>query len=110
MRDKQQTDAPRPEDSNPDLPEDLCRLAVDLMQRDPERRPRAPEVIARLASAAPSRPRHSSMRRARHMLRGREAELGLLRRALEDAREGGHVALYVTAPSGMGKTALIGEF
>ncbi len=110
MRDKQRPDPPRPEDTRPDLPEDLCRLCVDLMQPDPQRRPRAPEVIARLASAAPPRPRHSSSRRARHVLRGREAELRQLRRALEEAREGRHIAMYLTAPSGMGKTALIADF
>ena len=93
------------------IPEDLDRLCLDLLAREPERRPTGPEVLRRLgdpaadeqlpaAVAAPDRP----------VFVGRDAQLDDLERAYEEVRGGKVVAALVHGRSGAGKSSLAGRF
>ncbi|HVS64324.1 MAG TPA: AAA family ATPase [Thermoanaerobaculia bacterium] len=99
------------------LPEDLWRLCCDLLRRNPESRPRASEISARLCGRwepASLRPGGRSVAALSPLLSagrfvGREAELGDLRRALEASRRFAK-RLAVHGRSGIGKSALIEHF
>ncbi|MCE9579117.1 MAG: serine/threonine-protein kinase PknK [Deltaproteobacteria bacterium] len=79
------------------VPDDLEQLCLDLLAREPERRPGAREVRAQLGGRIDERPR----RRA-HPLIGRDA---LLARAIARAGEAPSITAIVGAP-GMGKTSI----
>jgi hypothetical protein len=107
------TRAPRdPRTLRPGLPEDLCDLCLALLARDPEARPRAPELARRLGLpaetvAAGLRPGGGGVEAT---FVGREAELDVLGRALDRTRQGRPTAVYVHGASGIGKTALVRRF
>ncbi len=108
MMRKQVEDPPDPRELEPNAPEDLCSLAMAMMSREPSRRPTAREIVQRLDgdSSVRSTPR-SPEQDAR--LVGRAPELAMLHRALDDARRD-PVTMYLHAPSGMGKSALLRRF
>ena len=91
-----------PSQRQPGVPPRLDRLCVDLLARRPEARPAASEVLARLDRhelvAAPL---------AAEGLLGREAEVRTLRSYLLEPRGGAPNAVFVSGPSGFGKTTLI---
>jgi tetratricopeptide (TPR) repeat protein len=91
------------------IPEDLDRLVVALLDRDPLRRAGADEVTAwseestgkRVALSAPPSPR---------MIVGREREIHEIHSAVAAAHARAAAAvLHVRGPSGIGKTALLDE-
>ncbi len=91
----------------PQVPEDLSRLAVELLNADPTKRPGGPEVLARLAGGLAGTARTTP---ARGALVGRASERDRLRGALADGRARGAVIAHVSGPSGVGKSALLRSF
>jgi hypothetical protein len=102
---KQEDTTADPGEENAEIPPRLRELCVDLLHRDPSRRPTGSELLVRLGGrSAPSRPLES-------MFVGRQAELGQLRAALADVRARGRaVTVCVRGRSGHGKSTLLREF
>ena len=86
---------------------ELMRLALDLLRRDPARRPSSHEVLARLGSGA-LHPR--SARTPDIPFIGRDTELAALREAYQTMRNGRATIAFVHGSSGAGKTALVNHF
>lgn len=118
---KKQSMDPRPIlELNHQAPEDLAELAMRLLERDPEERPRGDEILTVLRQD----PTHFSMplvvggwpRRAGELARsapfvGRSHQLEVLKWAFSQLRAERRGALMtVEAPSGLGKTALMRRF
>lgn len=98
--------APSPRELNPAVPEDLAQLCVELLAVEPEARPDAAAVMARLTQV--EAPRAFAVEEAGRRIVGREPELATLREAFARCRDGGEpVVALVEGESGMGKTALI---
>jgi hypothetical protein len=98
----------------PGVPEDLKALALELLSRFPESRPRGSEVRARLGAETTSlqadsrRPPGSGGKKAEFV--GREAQLSALESALHRTLQGELVTVLVSGASGIGKTTLVKEF
>lgn len=105
---KQLEDPINPRALDPDLPEDLCALALAMMSREPSRRPSAREIV-RLLEGDTSVTSIPASSEPDALLVGRQQELAALRQALADAVTD-PVTVFVHAPSGMGKTALVRQF
>jgi tRNA A-37 threonylcarbamoyl transferase component Bud32 len=84
------------------LPDDLVELSLWLLEPEPARRPPG-EVIARILGVEP---KLATVQRVDSVFIGRARELGHLRAAFSDARQGGR-AVHLHGESGIGKTALI---
>lgn len=106
LRRKGELDPPSSRDVRRGAPPDLDDLCARLLARAPEERPAAAEILSALGAggAAPGRARPAAP------FVGRAGELATLGRALEDVRGGRAVTLFVTGPSGVGKTALVQRF
>jgi serine/threonine protein kinase len=90
------------------LPEDLCTLALELLDRDPAARPSGIAVARRVGierdiDASPRQTLESTFV-------GRHAELAALRSAFDATRCGQTVVAHVHGPSGIGKSALVRRF
>ena len=109
---KQLRDPPPPADVVRDLPDDLVRLAMMLLRREPGERPSGGEILDALEhGAAPTAPTFAPPPREAPELVGRDAQLATLAGALGEARERGAPALVsVSGASGLGKTALVQHF
>jgi hypothetical protein len=108
---KQEREAPSPGTLVPGVPPDLEALCVDLLQRDPTRRPGTAEVLRRVGSGPSGiRPRDAVRRDAGDLFLGREVHLKLLHDAFAATHRGRAVAVHVGGRSGMGKSALVREF
>lgn len=105
LHNKRMFDAPAPSDLVAGVPEDLDRLCVDLLRRDPAARPTGPQVLARLGSAAGRREATGA-----GVFVGRERHVAALHRALDAVREGGTAFVRVRGRSGSGKSALVERF
>ena len=92
------------------VPADLAELCAALLDLEPERRPSARDVLARLGRGTDSvaRPSGSVTRRAVELL-GRTSELELLDAAARDAAHG-FVTAVIVGESGVGKSALVAHF
>jgi serine/threonine protein kinase/predicted ATPase len=112
LRNKQLFDPPAPQELVPGIPDDLGSLCMDLLSRDPERRPTGPEVVARLGGeGAPSECRDGeSAASAAIPFIGRKTHLEALARCFERTREGHVGVCRVHGLSGAGKSALIQHF
>ncbi len=107
LMEKQRTDPPRPAAMFQDVPEDLDRLCMDLLERDPAKRPSGDEILARLGGAAGDASRIAAQRR---LFVGRESQLATLDAAFKDMCQGRTVAVFVHGRSGVGKSSLIQRF
>ncbi len=109
---KQGAEPKRPVERVDGLPEELDRLCMELLQRDPSARPDANEVLRRLGTLD-SESGETSARQASgeaaHFV-GRGPELELLRSAFAQTRQGESIAVAVVGESGIGKSALIRHF
>jgi hypothetical protein len=83
--------------------EDLSQLCVALLAPDPAARPSGAEVLRILSARGEERPVNTPFV-------GRDAELGVLDRALADATAGATVAISIEGESGIGKTKLVRHF
>ena len=112
LRDKQHLDPPPPQELAPDAPDDLSTLCMELLSRDPDSRPKGPEVIARLRGEAAPDP--VSVSPVSDPLAtpfiGRRHHLQTLSRCLERTLEGAVGVCRVHGRSGAGKSALIQHF
>ena len=100
--------APAPGDVGPAVPPALIALVVDLLARDPDARPDGATLAERLAHLRGEAPPAARPRR-QAPLAGRDRELAVLDRALDDAARAPTVAL-VRGPAGHGKSALLARF
>lgn len=92
-----------------EVPEDLARLALELLRWSPEARPTGAQILERLGDRTPTGfAAISGISRAAFV--GREAQLAALRGAFDDVRAGTPVLVQVTGTSGFGKTTLVRQF
>ena len=108
-----QRDDPRPPiDLEPSTPEDLSSLCMDLLARDPGRRPSGDEIIRRLAggSVGTASPSVSSRRTTSIPLVGRSRHLEALALAFDEVKRGSTGVVCVHGRSGAGKSALVQHF
>jgi hypothetical protein len=106
MRRKQVEVPASPRDLDPAAPEDLARLCLALLARDPAARPDGKAILETLGQA-PSAALITLERVAvARPFIGRGAELEALRAAFADARSR-TVAVYVHGESGIGKSQLV---
>jgi serine/threonine protein kinase len=104
---KTSRDARDPRKGRDGLPDDLVDLCLQMLQRDPAKRPPGQEIMRRLGIAAPST---VGRRRLLGAFVGRHEERAKLHRAFESARKGNTVVAHVHGPSGHGKSTLIRHF
>ena len=104
---KQRTDPPRPAALHDDVPEELDRLCMELLARDPPKRPSGDEVLAALGGSATEAPRMAAQR---PLFVGRDPQLAALGAAFKDMTLGRTVAVFVHGRSGVGKSSLIQRF
>jgi hypothetical protein len=109
LRDKQALDPPPlPLDEGP--PEDLARLCMQLLARDPGSRPDALE-IARRISADVGRPEPAAVASGGHRLIGRDHHLAALQEVYRTlCRRDDPQTVFILGRSGEGKTALAEHF
>ncbi|RMH45236.1 MAG: hypothetical protein D6689_00385, partial [Deltaproteobacteria bacterium] len=107
---KQRRD-PRPvAELNPDAPRDLAALCMDLLSRDPNRRPGPEEILVRAGRATrASQPRVARTTTAPVFV-GRAGHIELLRSAFSAVAAGATRTAFVHGSSGVGKTALVNYF
>jgi hypothetical protein len=123
IRDKERHDPPAPGLLAEGVPEDLGRLCLDLLQRDPALRPGGREVLRRLQAiegpeATPSGTGSASeppavsppSRLPRRRLIGRASHLQALTEAYQAMCRGRTVAVLLHGRSGIGKTSLVQWF
>ncbi|MBL8798582.1 MAG: protein kinase [Planctomycetia bacterium] len=109
LRAKQCLDPLPPGSIHTDIPDDLNRLCMELLQRRPQARPSGREVLRQLsrdragpATILPVQPPT--------VLLGRDRHLASLRAAFATVEYGQGVVLYIHGPPGAGKTAMIRSF
>ncbi len=107
LMEKQRTDPARPGTLFPDVPQELDRLCMDLLERDPAERPSGEEILTALGGLAPDASRMAAQRR---LFVGRESQLSALNAAFKDMCQGRTVAVFVHGRSGVGKSSLIQRF
>jgi serine/threonine protein kinase len=112
LTDKQLTAPRRPSDVVPGVPPDLDDLCVSLLDRDPERRPGAEQV---LRVARHGHPGHRARRASSAVLPtrtfvGRQRELALLFEAYAAVVGGKPSSVLVRGYSGLGKSELLRTF
>ncbi|HSN26048.1 MAG TPA: protein kinase [Kofleriaceae bacterium] len=91
------------EEDAPALRGPMGELCGALLSRNPEERPTAAAVVAKLAARAQTEERIVPFV-------GREAELGLLDAALDEVEAGAAVTIFVGGESGIGKSSLVRSF
>ncbi|OLC08851.1 MAG: hypothetical protein AUH42_00435, partial [Gemmatimonadetes bacterium 13_1_40CM_70_11] len=110
LMDKRAEDPEPPSAVAPDVPSDLAALCMDLLIREPERRPDGAEVLRRLGVSRPARLSGSPAARRADLLVGRERQLATLEEAFAATRGGRAVTVLVHGPSGIGKSTLLRRF
>ncbi len=116
---KQHVDPPDPRAFDPSLPEQLCRLAMRLLDRNPQRRPSADillkqlandqqlRLIADVASRSPSlKPTPKDV----SCLFGRGTQMEALWSGFREIEAGRPAVIHVRGMSGFGKSALLSSF
>lgn len=116
---KQREDPPRPSSFAANIPPDLELLAMQLLDRDPHKRPTGDSILERLGSPPRRRPSMATGVVRAHgsavgdpaaPFVGRHRYLDALDSAYAATREGHPVAVFVRGASGIGKTALVRSF
>lgn len=101
------------------IPADLNEFCMELLRKDPNTRPTSEEIEKRFAVQLP--PVRSTRERVSiptvaisdsedQIFVGRKKELAIMEMAFESAREGCGVTMLVEGVSGVGKSALVGNF
>ncbi|MGC2656377.1 MAG: protein kinase [Bryobacteraceae bacterium] len=104
---KLQSEAPRPSDFTSAVPEDLDRLCIDLLRREPSARPDSREVLARLEGATYN-VRQPSPKATTFV--GRDSALAGLKAAFDQATGGKPSIVLLRGASGVGKSGLVRHF
>lgn len=111
---KQQEDPPSPAEFVDEIPDDLARLAGELVRFDPASRPDGREVLRRLGDGASPKRRATvvaAIPKPTPLFVGREAQMSVLSQAFDDCRRRGIPRVVsLLGESGMGKTALVKRF
>jgi hypothetical protein len=107
---KQHVDPLPPHELVDDVPGDLARLCLDLIARDPARRPTGAEIVHRLTGTGGDRGDRARRLSGGAAFVGRDSELAALTAAWRDARDRRGVAVLVHGESGIGKSALVRHF
>lgn len=97
----------------PGVPRDLDELCYALLQLDPQDRPSGYDIRQRLgiARSQDMSAIHRETVRAEHLhLVGRRDEMRALQRAFQFAQSGTPTIVHLSAPSGIGKSALLHHF
>jgi len=98
---------------NPEIPPALDSLILELLEKDPERRPKASDtdtLLARLEDEIPvTRTRRVEGRSLPRSV-GRERERALLRTAFDSTAGGSGLMVCVAGEPGIGKTTLVEDF
>lgn len=112
LQKKQLEDPVPPIEVVPETPEDLSRLCMRLMERDPGKRHTAEKVFRTLGQHkdVTLESQRGSISGVGVPLIGREWHLATLNEAFERTRRGQAVVTYVHGSSGMGKSALVDQF
>ncbi|MBC8290073.1 MAG: protein kinase [Planctomycetes bacterium] len=113
LADKQSIDPPPPHQVAPAAPRELSELCVRLLDRDPEKRPPAAEImelsggsdLAETLRATSLNPAQTDVE-----LVGREPQLKQLEQAWREVETGETRNVFVSGRSGMGKSVLISKF
>ena len=92
-----------------DAPDDLARVCMRLLERDPLARPTEAEIFEALGEARTPQDAWLPAATEGTLFVGRRVELGLLDAALEASRRTA-VAVVIAGESGVGKTALADHF
>src|SRR5690606_15724958 len=98
---------------NPELPSGFDALILDMLEKDPRRRPSSAQVDARLTALAIAHdapPAAAPLFSARAPLDGREAEAAALAASFEVATTCDAVVHALAAQPGFGRTAVIDHF
>lgn len=106
---KQTVAPPSPATLVEGLPEDLVALCVDLLDRDPTRRPNGREIIARLTGLAPELLDFPEPPRPMPLI-GRERHLQVLDSAFTGLSRRRTQSIFVFGRTGTGKSTLIRSF
>jgi tRNA A-37 threonylcarbamoyl transferase component Bud32 len=111
---KQSEDPPAPVEVNPQADPELSRLCMQLLQRDPARRPGGAEILGQLGgdtTPAPQSERDTApVRASTPVFLGRTQEMQALRGGYRSACVGNLAMVLVEGISGIGKTALVERF
>ncbi len=107
LMEKQRTDPAPPATLFEDVPQELDRLCMDLLARDPRERPSGEEILTRLGATTAEASRMAAQRR---LFVGREPQLAALNSAFKDMSQGETVTVFVHGRSGVGKSSLIQRF
>ena len=120
LRAKAEQQPPLPQIVTPGVPEDLARLAMELLATDPAARPSASEVLARLEGDADASAASDSLIGATIPTRRLGPNLGFIGRAHELAElergyrrvvdEGRAIQVHTHGLSGIGKSMLLRKF
>jgi predicted ATPase/serine/threonine protein kinase len=111
LRDKCNFAAPAPRSLVADIPGDLNQLCMELLDRDPERRPQGEAILRRLG-VDPNQAVLTTHRTGNtaDVFIGRETELAALEEALAQCKAGHGVSVVVQGEPGVGKSALVRRF
>jgi eukaryotic-like serine/threonine-protein kinase len=105
---KQLYDPPSPSVFRPGLPQDLVAICMELLTRDPSKRPTGGEVLRRLGVSDECAIGRGEPAAGRELI-GREKQLEMLRGQFDESRQGVAVS-RVSGPSGSGKSSLARAF
>jgi len=106
---KQKKAAPTPDGLAQDLPQDLVRLCVALLERDPAKRPTGREVVARLSGKVPEPTEEPDSARPLSLI-GRARHRQVLDSLVASLHRRKTVSLFVFGRTGTGKTTLIRSY
>lgn len=106
---KQVRDPDPPEAIAADVPRPMNDLCIALLARDPDRRASSADVLAVVSRHSPRATEAIGLRPEFSHFVGRDDVLAAMTRALEDT-ESEPLAFVIEGESGVGKTALMGEF
>ncbi len=114
LNEKQRQRPSSPAARTANLPVDLEKLCLELLEREPDARPDGESILRRLGAgdtpATPGAFVTRSSTTATAALVGREAELEFLGSALDEVRRGRQVCAFVHGESGIGKSTLVHSF
>jgi eukaryotic-like serine/threonine-protein kinase len=107
LRLKTESQLQPPSEVAPGIPEDLSSICMGLLDRDPARRLSGADALVRLSGGARGNSEPSTVNGRTRSFVGRSRQLDFLDDAFASVRHGRMAAVYVSGPSGIGKSALV---